>query len=363
MQFLTTNCFWTEPPSGDSTNPTDPLGFDSMRTQLADKLVPCLTGRVSRHEDFFWALCFIKWAACEKDDESRVESFLRNERLLKLWWSHKGLNGFSGTEKAHSQAETCGEPKMCGPALLDHPRAQGLLGAHLGPLREMGLVQKGVIALSGQGTRIIEGTGKESIDFAEGDWNALERAFSTVKQHYTPRFKREIRESLKSKMPDLNNALSINGWEVEPQKWRSAARNIGASLSKYATLAGEFCRWAYEVRNIFDLVTENSGAMPRGLRLPARLGSLIPDDEDLAAFGPLKKALAKWERGSAGAVRTLSQMHADVFKSRGYDTADFWLLWEDSRPVVRRHLLPVSKSSSDSDCRWSNAVLLMRPQG
>jgi hypothetical protein len=49
--------FWTRP-STDEATPTDPLGLDSMRDELADKLVPCLTGRTRSHEDFYWCLTF-----------------------------------------------------------------------------------------------------------------------------------------------------------------------------------------------------------------------------------------------------------------------------------------------------------------
>jgi hypothetical protein len=44
--------FWTKP-STDEATPTDPLGLDSMRDELADKLEPCLTGRTRSHEDFY----------------------------------------------------------------------------------------------------------------------------------------------------------------------------------------------------------------------------------------------------------------------------------------------------------------------
>jgi hypothetical protein len=364
MKFLTTNSFWTKPPSGESLNPSDPLGLDSMRTQIANKLVPCLTGRVTRHEDFFWTLCFIEWASHEKEEKSRVESFLQYERLLKLWWAKQGLTGFSGTNEAHDQVQKSGEPKINGLPLLRHQRAQGLLGAHLGPLREMGLVQSGAIELEECGKHSLGGIDEGLAQFKEGDWNSLDRVLRRTKQHFTTRFENSIRESLSAKMPELNFALSKTGWIVEPHKWYAAARHLGA-LNRYAKLANEFCRWAKKVREVFDQVLNNNGHMPRGVSLPQRLKSGIPTDPEFFAFEPLKKALANWKCDGPGAVRMLAKLHSDVFKSpsRGYGDVDLWLLWEDNRPLVRKHLLPINESNSSGDCRWSNAVLLMRPHG
>jgi hypothetical protein len=41
---LARSVFWTKPPEGMDTSPTDPLGLDSAGGELANRLVPCLTG-------------------------------------------------------------------------------------------------------------------------------------------------------------------------------------------------------------------------------------------------------------------------------------------------------------------------------
>src|SRR5437016_6069533 len=98
---LADEVFWTEPPDDDNARPTDPLGLDGMREELSDCLVPCLTGRTWRHEDFFWSLVFMHWAHQEEHtEEARVNHFLNWERCLKIYWAHCGRTGFAGVKRA-----------------------------------------------------------------------------------------------------------------------------------------------------------------------------------------------------------------------------------------------------------------------
>jgi hypothetical protein len=141
--------FWTRAAEDSGGRATDPLALDALRAQLADALVPCLTGRVRSHEDFYWTLVLLHWSSGEANDGRRAQSFLELERLLKLQWAtFEPARKFSGIEKAQLQSKSRGEPSARYQPLLKTPRAQGLLGAHLGPLRELGLVARNALVVS-----------------------------------------------------------------------------------------------------------------------------------------------------------------------------------------------------------------------
>ena len=108
--------FWTKP-SSDDARPTDPLGLDAMRDELADTLVPCLTGRTRTHEDFYWCLTFTRWASSKPSEKDRVARLLIYERWLKLRRAEVGFT-FAGFRDFLPRADTAGCQEHQGFVLL-----------------------------------------------------------------------------------------------------------------------------------------------------------------------------------------------------------------------------------------------------
>ena len=322
--------FWTLPSEDRASRTTDPLGLDSMRSQLADRLVPCLTGRVWTHENFFWTLVLIQWARFEKK------------------------RTFSGIEKAREQSEMSSEPSERYEPLLKNPRALGLLGVHLGPLRLLGFVEAHELRITARARNLLQGVGDAFPSFSARDWHSIRRAFGRPRRVFGWRTAEQLRLAMHDHMPDLSAALKALRWSAVP-RWGESARFLGRARA-HAALAADFCAWADEVRAWFDRAVEFQGA-PEDM-LPPVLTRRIP--ADLSAFRLLRPTLRRWVRSGEGAVRNLARLHRLVFGDRGYGVGDLWVA-EEERSVVFRPALATPRDAEGSDCRWANAVALMRP--
>lgn len=346
--------FWSQPPEDDGGRPTDPLGLDGMREELSDRLVPCLTGRTWSHEEFFWSLVFVRWAEEEeRTDEARVARFLHWERCLKLHWAHRGRDRFAGVNRARKQVDAPHAPSTFFRPLLINQRAQGMLGAHLGPLRKLGLVSETAIVLTDEGPSLTAGAGSVP-DLKNEDWSNWTRAFNRAGKGFNGGFRRRLRERLAAKMPDLHAALSAVGWRQSPS-WKQAATHIGAAQRPFALLADEFCPWADDLRGLFHKLVQSPPKNPAPV-LPSPLSRPIPPA--LSRWEPLKHVLRRWRRREGD--RVLADLHRRVFAERGYEH-DLWIRWEDGRRHPYLSRASSSVTSEGSDCRWANAVGLMRP--
>lgn len=346
--------FWSCPPDHDDVRPTDPIGLDAMREELSDRLVPCLTGRTRNHEGFFWALVFLHWAALEKSyEDGRVQRFLHWERCLKMHWAHQGRDGFTGVNSASTQAGQRDAPRTAFAPLLKNQRAQGMLGAHLGPLRKLGLVSDSLLALVDEGPSLVAGAG-DPPQLRDGDWAGWTRAFSRAEKALGPAFRKRLRDRLRTHMPDLHRALSAMRWR-RTRSWGQAALHIGPSLTQYASLAHEFIPWADALRELFHQLIRSAPTAPTP-KLPSPLRGTIPDA--LARWEPLRHALRAWRRKHAD--RVLANLHRRVFSERGYER-DLWIQWEDGRRITYPGRASFNVAAEGSDCRWANAVTLMRP--
>jgi hypothetical protein len=346
--------FWTCPPEDDETRPTDPLGLDAMREELSDRLVPCLTGRTWSHEEFFWSLVFFRWSQEEEQiDEARAQRFLHWERCLKLHWVHRKREGFTGVRRAASQANELGAPTTFFRPLLKNQRAQGMLGAHLRPLRKLGLVSESGLEVINDGLSLVARAG-EPPTLRDADWSGWTRAFERVEKTFNADFRQRFRECLAKKMPHLRSALAAVHWRNEPA-WKEAAAHIGAALRPFAILADEFCPWADRIRSLFHELVQlpPTEAAPK---LPLPLSAPIP--HGLISWEPLKDALKRWQRERPD--RVLIELHECAFRERGYER-DVWIRWEDDRRFPYSGRASSSIALEGSDCRWANAVRLMRP--
>jgi hypothetical protein len=346
--------FWSRPPEDDDSRPADPLGLDAMREELSDHLVRCLTGRTWSHEEFFWSLVFLRWAEEEeRTDEARVRRFLHWERCLKLHWAHRRPEGFPGVNRARIQAAERGAPSARFRPLLKNQRTQGMLGAHLEPLRKLALVSGAAVALTDDGRSLVAGAGSVP-ELKDGDWSSWTRVFVRAERGFDGFFRRRLRERLASKMPELHAALAAVRWR-QSASWKQAAKHIGAPLRPFALLADEFCPWADSLRVLFHDLVRSSPRDPAPV-LPPPISRPIP--RGLVRWKPLRQALRRWRRREGD--RVLADLHQRVFSERGYEH-DVWIRWEDSRRLTYPGRASSGVAQEGSDCRWSNAVRLMRP--
>jgi hypothetical protein len=351
---LVDEVFWTRPPDGDDARPTDPLGLDGMREELSDRLVPSLTGRTWSHEEFFWSLVFVRWAEEEEyTDEARVTRFLNWERCLKVYWAHCRRDRFTGVTRARVQAAESGGPRLSFRPLLKNQRSQGLLGAHLGPLRKLDLVSEAALAPTDAGASLVAGAGSVP-KLKDADWDVWTKAFRRPGKAFGTEFRRRLRQRLAENMPELYTALKSAGWR-ETASWKQAAQHIGPAQRPYALLADEFCPWADHLREQFHLLIRSSRE-DRAPVLPPPLSREIP--RELKRWEPLRDALRHWRRRQGDCV--LAHLHMQVFTERGYER-DLWIRWEDGRRVTWPGRVSFSVMREGSDCRWANAVRLMRP--
>ena len=349
--------FWTAPSDPESSPPADPLGLDAMRDELAGHLVPCLTSRTVSHEDFYWTLVFIKWAAQEPTHEKRVASFLSHERCLKLLWANEGRQGFSGSRRAREQEQEPGAPSLAYRKLLKLPQSQGLLGAHLAPLRSLGLAEKGVLDLTEAGRSLVETIDPAPPKLRDKSWESWRNAFGKVDKHFTKTaFCRRLRDVLAAKMKDLDEALNHIGYPTpDQQQWARAAKHMPENLARHAVLAGHFCPWAVRVRDFFTALITNKGKVGKE-RCPLQLRVHIPQGLD-DRWHPLREALKNWN--TKAPERFLAEWHRKVFEARKYGPNDVWLHDKDGKITwFPRRITP--SENAGGDCRWRNAIGLMK---
>jgi len=357
VHSLLNGIFWTEPPENEDSRTNDPLGLDAMREGLSNKLVSCLTGRTWWHEDFFWTLVFLQWGKGEPSDKARETNFLYWERCLKLYWiKYNPSRRFPGIKAATDQANENDAPTNQYRRLLKNPRSQGMLGAHVGPLRKLRLLNKEDLKPTPDGETLVEGVGEPiSLKGKDGNWNAWKQTFKRAGKAYGEIFRKSLRTRLWNEMPDLRRSLAALNWRKTPS-WGLAGTHLGPQLRPCARLADEFCSWADELRAYFDDLVQLRGKDPT-VPFPSRLRTIIP--LGLKHWDPLRKALKRWDIDSPKVV--LANLHKDVFKQRGYGRGDLWLAWEDNQITAFPSRGDRRPSNEGSDCRWSNAVALMKP--
>ena len=155
-------------------------------------------------------------------------------------------------------------------------------------------------------------------------------------------------------MPHLRVALAAARWRSEPA-WKVAAHNIGGKLRPFALLADEFCPWADRMRVLFHNLVQMS-PVDRPPALPPPL--LTPIPKGLTRWAPLKRAFKQWRSNQPD--RVLARLHEQVFRERGYEK-DVWIRWEDGRRLTYPGRASSNVTPEGSNCRWENAVALMRP--
>lgn len=347
--------FWTRLSGDAGGRPADPLGLDAMREELSDVLVPCLTGRTRRREDFYWALVIISWVQDERTEEARINGFVGWERRLKLCWAKQGRTGFGGVEGAGKQAKAPGAPRTTYAPILKNQAVQGMLGAHLRPLRSLGLVENEILALTDLGKNFFLRL-PEQPELVSGNWPAWEKGFKVAGAAFNKEFEARLRKQLAVCMPDLNRALAKLNWPIK-ESWETASSYLGPSLLPYARLAGEFCDWAGHVRALFDQLIKDRAKIERPPELPNRLSMPIPGT--LKRWQVLKPSLRQWKVSRAESV--LCALHARVFEDRGYED-ELWLRFEDGKFRSYPQRASSSVAVGNGDCRWSNAVQVMGPR-
>jgi len=320
-----------------------------MRDELSDRLVPALSGRTRSHEDFFWTMAFVQWSSVHPNDDDRVRDFLAWERRLKLVWARYQPNkSFAGSRRAKEQSEAA-KPSAKFQPLLANQRSQGLLGAHLRPLRQLMLVKERELALTQYRETLMDGLAQAPR--LGGTWESWKSAFGQVRGSYGVSFRKRLRQRMAEKMPELNAALSKLGW-CETESWHLAAKHM-LKHQRHALLAHEFCAWSRRVRQEFNAMIKDP---KREVHLTP-LKSSIPSD--LRNWEPLKCMLERLN-GETDHRQLLCSLHSSIFAVRGYSKEDCWVVWGKGGPE-KTNVKPIESTSDGGDCRWSNAVVLMKP--
>jgi hypothetical protein len=345
--------FWSAPSGQERTRPSDPLGLDAIREELSGKLVPYLTGRTRRPEDFLWTLAILRWSQDERSDSARVARALQWERRLKLWWCKTGFEDFAGVRGARAQCAEDGAPRSDGRSLLRDQRAQGLIGAHLRPLESLGLVEADRLRLTSDGEDLVQGVGGAPV-LRDGDWETWNAGFSIAERGIGRTSVRRLQQHIHEAMPILYRALNAVRWRRTPA-WDLVAPKLGET-APFAQFASRFLPWAVETKLTFDRLLE--GKVPKHRRHGCQAPLGITKWSELAK--PYVSRLAKREP----IERVMAEWHRHVYQKRSYGDGDLLAVWEEGHFVVR----PVAASylserdPGEGDCRWRNAVAVMRPR-
>jgi hypothetical protein len=354
LRYLLDSVYWTEK-AAETTVPLDPLGLDQMKEELADKLVPYLTGRTDSVEEAFWAMTFLRWAIIDSGNEgATVKRFLEWERCLKLVWAHFGSTppypGFRGVQRARSQSDEPGAPYFRFRPLLVNQRVQGLLGSYLRPLRKLGLVEPDALVLSDMG-RLWTNSVSSEPELSDGDWPGWKSAFMSISRSNLRVFAVNLQGLLRARMPSLYAALSHARWSGIPS-WNGAARWLGDD-APYARLAQRFGPWADRVREVFDEIVFDGRKEPVRI-LPFR--GVIPPQLEGPRWGWIRAELGEGPISKAKLV----EWHRREYLLRGKSTGQLWILGRGDSFEIRRYNGSQTRTTK-SDFRWSNAVAMMAP--
>jgi hypothetical protein len=352
MSELLEHVFWTKPE--DEENPPDPLGLDAMREDLSNKLVPVLTGRTTSVDHAFWMLTLLRWSQDISTEADIVQRFLWWERCLKLVWAHypsiRPEESFSGIDQATRQGRENGAPRQKYQRLLANQRFQGLLGEYGRPMRSICLIRSDRLALTESGTLLTESVA-EPPKLEDGNWTKWKTGFVRTQKRGIKVFRQKFQYLLKSEMPELHAALTALGWP-ETEAWHEAANWLG-SKRDYAQFAHSFCKWADEVRSIFDsIVFDEVKTIANWPRLD------VPVPSDL--IGRRWNTVRYMGNLQNPNVRDLVEWHREEFKDRGRGS-QIWL--DCDMNAVHSFSRNASRGPQQgSDCRWKNAVLMMKPK-
>lgn len=360
QQVFLNNLFWTGK-SADDTALSDPLGLDALREEISDELAPCLTSRTRHAEEAFWCLTLLRWSKSSRP--AQIErSFLEWERNLKLVWAKypcdprtKAMRSFPGSERAHEQASSPDAPLTAFRPLLANQRSQGMLGQYRTMLQFLNLVEG--LELKDAGESWSRGA-DDPPELEDGSWRLWRERFANAAKAY-PDFRGRLRESLGATMPELRAGLKRARWGQEAN-WLAAAPAMGR-LEGTARFAYRFCNWADSLRRAFDMLSRDGHGhkvrWPAPLSVPSRYGT---SDRNRARWARVRQYNSGTTTGRLGFVAT---WHREEFAGRGYGNADLWLAWNADRKKIhsRPYNLPTTDRNEGSDCRWANAVNLMRP--
>ena len=356
MRYLLDSVYWTERESLTEV-PLDPLGLDQMKEELADRLVPFLTGRTSHVEEAFWALVFLRWASSDSSSESAtISKFLRWERCLKLVWVHfrstAPYEGFPGVQRAGSQSRELNAPSLRFRPLLVNQRTQGLLGAYFRPLQKLEIFETEVLTPSERG-RMWTASIPYGPSLRKGDWGDWRSKLMTVRSQNLHIFTRRFQDLLRMKMPLLHMALRRSHWNRKAS-WARAAKWLGDD-APYALLAEHFGPWANQVREAFDEVVFDRLKGP--IKVPSFRWEIPPQLE-----GPRWEWLRSELRGKPISIDVLAEWHLREYSLRGKTASQLWLVKNGHEFEI--HSYRGSRSRTlNSDFRWSNAVSMMLPRG
>lgn len=359
--------FWNKPPTRDRTRSADPLGFDSLREAMADKLVPLLTGATRDADEYLWTLVGLRWA-CEATGSSVdatifSQGFATFERALKQYW-YKFRKRVSGGINVVKKLCDEAQPDVRRPILVDQ-RATGLLGNYIVSLRGVGLVRKDSL-------RVVEDAADHllvDIKFAPPrswttSWEALRGAFSGIEPRLKPVRRRLGVRLFAGESPEMTRAARSVLIRPGATSWAQVGRrDLDGEQARLAKATTTLIRFEAAAVEAFGSLLRGEKALPQSTRRSLRSLAAATRDADPfpSSWGhsnplrtAIRDALFSLARGRDPAV-TLLGLHITV--TREVRETEPWLLHLGGMPAGFQQWPP---SGGVPDFRFRNLRTLVR---
>lgn len=354
--------FWSRLPEYGRQRELDPLGLSAIHEAAADVLLPYVSGRTRRAEDYLWVLVGLRWAGpSSATDFSIWEGFERFEKALKLSWFHEGRRtaGFTGVEAVrdhYDEGRTDLEFK-----LVSNQRAQGLLGAYLRSLRDARLVETRSLRLSNTGRALIDG-----IDFSwrgeVSSYGWLANAFRRARDGFSSGVFRDLGRSLFDPEAMRDAAAAIRSLGASPA-WQRAAKMLKASTarSQVAAVGDDLARFCKRATGAFWSTLEapdrKIGRIDTGRLWTGAWRAAVFRSNGMAPLrGPFELFLSAVARRPRPA---LIQLHETVWDRRGHKVP--WIRAVSGKIQVRPDIaLKTPPLEAEWDLRWSVVDELVR---
>lgn len=356
--------FWSKAPEHGRSRELDPLALSTVHEAAADVLLPFLSGRTWKAEDYLWVLIGLRWAGEHAATDGQIwERFEDFEKALKLTWYHGGRRqGFTGVDAIRGHYNAGRRDLKF--KLVSNQRSQGLLGAYIRSLREGQLVERRSLRLRDPGRALIDG-----IQFWWGGeisgYQWLARTFSRAQKGFSRGVFRDLGSALFDPDPMRDVALAIRALGPRPA-WPTAARRLTASNGKHlvAIVGGEFARFSKRVTAAFWSLLEAPGrSVPRlevaGLRSRGWRDVVFRSD----GLRPLREPFDRFVRDAQRRPRrALVELHTAVWERRGHVVP--WIRAASGTIRVRPDVaVKTPPAEGEWDLRWAVAHELLRRTG
>lgn len=353
---MTSEAFWSRPPVFGHGREQDPLGLSSFHEAAADVLLPLLSGRTRKAEDYVWVLVGLRWAGEQAAADSEIwDNFEIYEKALKLNWFHCGrCRGFAGVDaiKKHYEADRTDFDFK----LISNQRSLGLLGAYIRSLRDAGLVKPGALALEDAAHALID-----SVTFSwRGEisgYGWLSRTFARAQEGFNRHTFMELGRRLfdHADMCDVAATIKVLG---QCPAWRKAASRLDTSTRKQivAGVGDDIAVFSRQATKAFWCLLESewrsAPVVQTGRLRQHAWRELVLHSSTMQGFRePFSKFLSEIGHHPK---RALIQLHSEIWKRRGHPVP--WILLNKGKIQIRPDIaVKLPPSEVEWDLRWTVA--------